>query len=408
MISDDNTVIEICNLSFSINQIPILKNINLNIQKGEFIGLIGPNGAGKTTLLKCINGINKAQGTIKIKNKDINHLSDKEIALNTALMSQNTSISFPFHAIDIVMMGRYPHLKRMQFEGKEDFRIARGNMEYTSTLKFENKPITQISGGERQRVLFAKVLTQQTEIMMLDEPTASLDIKYQEQIFDYSKEFQNSGNTIIAAVHDLKIASRYCSRLILMRAGEIIADGTPGEVLTSENIYKAYGVHAIVYKNPITGLLDFCFSNYKENKNREKIHIIGGGGSASGVLRYLFEKGYNLSAGVLSNGDSDHNCTEIFGIDCVETRPFCEIDELSFTENCRKIMNSDITILCSMPFGIQNLKNLEAAKFAKKLIIIEDDAPETRDYTGGLALEIYDFLKRKAIVTTSAKLHEVI
>lgn len=408
MISDENSVIEICNLYYSINQISILKNINLKIQRGEFVGLIGPNGAGKTTLLKCINGINKAQGIIKIKDKNIGYLSDKEIALNVALMQQNTSVSFPFPAIDIVVMGRYPHLKRMQFEGKEDFRIARENMEYTDTLRFENKPITQISGGERQRVLFAKVLTQQTEIMMLDEPTASLDIKYQKQIFKYLKEFRDSGNTVIAAVHDLKIASRYCSRLVLMRAGEIIADGAPEKVLTSENIFKAYGIHAIVYKNPMTGLLDFYFGNDKEDKCREKIHVIGGGGSASGIIRYLFEKGYNLSAGVFNYGDSDLQCAEIFKIDYVAAKPFCEISDLPFNENSRKVKEADATILCNMPFGSQNLKNLEAAKCAKKLIIIEDDAPETRDYTGGKALEVYDSLKRKAIMTTSANLHEVI
>lgn len=408
MTEASGSVLDIHGLTYEINQIHILKDIRLKIEKGEFVGLIGPNGAGKTTLLKCINGINKAYGTIKIKDKDIQSLSDKKIALETSLMHQNTSISFPFPAIDIVMMGRYPHLKRMQGEGKEDFCIARENMAYTETLKFEHKPITQISGGERQRVLFAKVLTQQTDILLLDEPTASLDITHQEQIFKYSRELSKSGKTVIDAVHDLKIASRYCSRLVLMKEGAIISDGEPEEVLTSENILKAYGINALVYKNSMTGLMDFYISECKGNESKGNVHVIGGGGSASGVIRYLFENGYELSAGVFNHGDSDLKCAELFGIDCLAARPFCEICDLSLDENIKKTINANVTVLCNMPFGNQNLKNLEAAKYAKKLVIIEDDTPEARDYTGGKALEIYDFLKKEAIVTTSARLHEVI
>jgi len=401
-------VLDIRGLSYEINQKTILENIDLKVTKGEFVGLIGPNGAGKTTLLKCINRINEAQGTIEIKGRNIKSLSDKKIALETALMHQDISVSFPFPALDIVMMGRYPHLKRMQAERKEDYRIARENMEYTDTLKFEKTPITQISGGERQRVLFAKVLTQQTDILLLDEPTASLDITYQEQIFKYSRELCKSGKTIIAAVHDLKIASRYCSRLVLIKEGRIISDGAPEEVLTSDNILNAYGVNALVYRNSITGLLDFYISERKESGNKKrKVHIVGGGGSASGVMRFLFENGYKMSAGVFSYGDTDAKCAEVFGVDYLVSKPLCDISDNALADNIKKIQGADITILCNMPFGSQNLKNLEAARYAEKLVIIEDDLPETRDFTEGKALEIYRKLKEKAVVITSARLHEV-
>ena len=216
------------------------------------------------------------------------------------------------------------------------------------------------------------------------------------------------GKTIVSAMHDLKIASRYCSRLILLKDGEIISDGTIEEVLTSGNLSKAYGVNALVYRNRITGLLDFYIPGFEKRKEKKRVHVIGGGGSASGVIRRLFEKGFDISVGVLTHGDSDFNCAEVFGIKRVTNKPFSEICDDSFNENIQYIKEAELTILCSMPFGILNIRNLEAARYASNLIIIEDDDPENRDFTGGKALEIYEDLKRKAIVTTYARLHEVV
>jgi iron complex transport system ATP-binding protein len=405
----EESIIEIQNLNYQINDCKILKNINLTVSAGEFVGLIGPNGAGKTTLLKCINGINKADGVLKVNGKHIQELETKKLAREVSLMHQSTSISFPFNAIDIVMMGRYPYLKRLQHESSEDFAIARRNMEYTATVEFEKVPVTEMSGGERQRVLFAKTLTQETDIILLDEPTASLDITYQEQIFNYSKELSEQGKTIIAAVHDLKIAARYCTRLVLMSEGTIVASGKPDDVLTSNNLSIAYGIKAIVYKNRITGLLDIYINKQDIHKKSERIHVIGGGGSASGVIREFYEHGYNISAGVFLNGDSDIGSAEVFGIEYLVEKPFSEISDSLNAENVLLIKNSDMVVLCNMPFGNQNFKNLQAALNAKKLVIIEDEPPETRDFTDGRATEIYYFLKKSAAaVITSAELHEIL
>ena len=402
-------IIEIQELNYQINDSKILKNINLCIKAGEFVGLIGPNGAGKTTLLKCINGINKADGVIKINDMPIDKLSDKKLAKDVSLMHQNTSISFPFPAIEIVMMGRYPYLKRLQRESKEDYNVAKKNMEYTDTIRLEKTLVTEMSGGERQRVLFAKTLTQETDIILLDEPTASLDITYQEQIFKYSKELAMQGTTVVAAIHDLKIAGRYCSRLILLNKGQIVADGSPEEVLTSKNLSQVYGINALVYRNRITGSLDIYIHNQDDGKRSEKIHVLGGGSSASAVLRELYERGYYMSAGVFSHGDSDIGSAEVFGVEYLVEKPFSEISEQLYNENISLIKNSDMVILCNMPFGNHNLRNLEAAKYAGRLVIIEDDSPETRDFTNGKATQIYNELKKNAVaVITSAQLHEVL
>ncbi|HHV98241.1 MAG TPA: ABC transporter ATP-binding protein [Clostridiaceae bacterium] len=396
-------------LHYSIDDVEILKEINLCVGKGELVGLIGPNGAGKSTLLKCISGIYSCNnGEIYVNGMDIKRTDCKKIAREVALMHQNTNVTFPFPAIDVVLTGRYPYLKRFETESSEDYRIARKHMSYTDTLKFESKPVTNMSGGERQRVLFAKVLTQETHLILLDEPTASLDISYEEQIFKYCCELVANGKTVIAAVHDLKLASRYCSRLVLMKDGKILSDGSVEEVLTPENLSVAYGVRAVVYRNRITGLLDFYTHKLEQGKPGKKIHVIGGGGSASGIMRQLFEYGHEVSTGVLFPGDSDLQCADVFGIKAVVTEPFNGINEQYFNKNVELIKNADLTILCNMPFGIQNIRNLEAASYAQNLVIVEDDPPMGRDYTGGQALEIYNKLAKKAIITTSAKVHEVI
>jgi iron complex transport system ATP-binding protein len=408
MKGDAGYVLEIKDLYYSVNQVEILKGINLKVKKGEFIGFIGPNGAGKTTLLKCINGLNKPKGSITVNGIALNAADAKMTAREAAMMHQNTAVAFPFPALELVVMGRYPHLKRFRSESREDYKIARDFMEFTDTLRFEKSPVTQLSGGERQRVLFAKVLAQKTGLILLDEPTASLDITYQEQIFKYCMELCSSGKTVIAAVHDLKTASRYCSRLILLKEGTILADGSSEEVLTSSNLAEAYGVNALVFRNRVTGHLDFYIHGIDRGKPRRRVHVIGGGGSASGVLRQLFEDGCEVTSGVFAHGDSDIHSAEIFGVRYLACKPFSEIDQDSFSENKRYITQADISILCNMPFGSQNIRNLEAAAFSSRLVIIEDDPVKSRDFTGGRAEELYNALRNKAVVTTSARLHEVL
>lgn len=400
-----NKVIEVSNLNFKINDNHILKNIDLNVDEGEFIGLIGPNGAGKTTLLKSLNGINKCDGTINLHGKNIETLNDKEIALKVGLMHQNTTVTFPFPAEEIVLMGRYPHLKRTQSVSSKDRDIAKKHMEFTDTYKLKHKPINQMSGGERQRVLFAKVLTQETDIILLDEPTASLDITHEEQIFKFSKELSQKGKTVIAAVHDLKIAAKYCTRLVLMSEGRISSIGTPQEVLTADNLKEAYKVNAVVYDNPFSNLIDFYI--YEKKQDKKKIHIICGGGSGSKIIHYLFNEGYNLSCGILGYGDTDLITSEIMGIRTIKNKPFNDISKDIIDDNIQSIRNSDVTILTNIYIGNQNIDNLKMAKYSKNLIIIEDTTIGDRDFTDGEGKKIYEELKSKARVITSNEISKI-
>ena len=252
-------ILEVKNISYSVGDNKILKDISFKCQSGEIIGIIGPNGSGKTTLLKTINGINSINsGDILLNEKSIKAHNEKELARNISFMNQNTNIEFDFPCIDIVVLGRYPYLERFQEYSKKDIEIAEKYMELTNTLKFRDRSILQLSGGERQRVLFAKILAQESQVMLLDEPTASFDMKYEEDLLKEISKEKDKDKIVILVIHNLKTAIKYCSRLILLSKGNIIKDGTVEEVITEENLNNVFGIKTKVYYNEISKSLDFC------------------------------------------------------------------------------------------------------------------------------------------------------
>ena len=252
-------ILELKNISYSVGKNKILKDISFKCQSGEIIGIIGPNGSGKTTLLKTINGINPINsGDILLNGKSIKEYDEKELARDISFMNQNTNLGFDFPCIDIVVLGRYPYLERFQEYGKKDIEIAEKYMKMTNTLKFKDKSILQLSGGERQRVLFAKILTQESQVILLDEPTASLDMRYEEDLLKEVSKEKDKCKIIILVIHNLRTAIKYCSRLILLSEGNIIKDGAVEEVITEENLNNVFGIKTKVYYNEISKSLDFC------------------------------------------------------------------------------------------------------------------------------------------------------
>lgn len=251
-------VLEVKNISLKYGDKEILKNISFSCKKGEILGIIGSNGSGKTSLLKTLNKINKIEkGEIIIDSKNIEIYNSKKLAQKIAFMNQNTNLTFDFPCIEIVLLGRYPYLKRFEEYKEKDIEIAEKYMKLTDTLKFRNKSILEISGGERQRVLFAKVLAQESEITLLDEASSNMDMFYEEEIFKYIEIMKEQNKIVIAAIHNLKIAIKYCTRLILLHNGEILKDGKVSEVITEENLNKAFNVNAKVYFNKVSNHLDF-------------------------------------------------------------------------------------------------------------------------------------------------------
>ncbi len=238
-------LLQVEKLNFSYDSEPTLRDVSLSVQKMEFIGLIGPNGSGKSTLLKHMGGVlNDDQGAIRFNNSPLKSINKKKLARSITWIPQEHPMVFLFTVQEIVLMGRHPYLSPLSFEGEEDYKIARHAMEITQTLKFSERYFNEISGGEKQRVMLASAIAQEPEIMLLDEPTSALDLKYQVQILDILKHLNTEKQiTLVLAMHDLNLASRYCQRLILLSEGTIARDGTPEEVLQKDIIESVYGVN---------------------------------------------------------------------------------------------------------------------------------------------------------------------
>lgn len=245
--------IDIRDLSWQYGNEKILKDLNIKIHKSKFYSIIGPNGSGKTTLIKNISKtLESGIDTIFIDGKDVTKINNKELAQKISVVPQNTEIEFDFSVMDIVLMGRTPYLKKFQNETVDDVNIAKKAMELTNTLKLREKKINQISGGERQRVIIARALTQQTDIVLLDEPISHLDINHQIESLNTLKYLSNKGTTIITVMHDLNLAAQYSNYLILLKDGKLIALGKPEEVITKENLEKVYNMEICIIKNPVT------------------------------------------------------------------------------------------------------------------------------------------------------------
>jgi iron complex transport system ATP-binding protein len=244
-------------VSFSHDGNSILRDITFQVAPGELVGLIGPNGAGKSTLIKIISGLwSGAKGQITLLDKPLKRYSTRQVAQIIAQVPQITALEFPFSVHQIVMMGRNPYLSRFELETHHDRQIVQRAMQRTFTLALANRLIGTLSGGERQRVLIARALTQEPRLLLLDEPTANLDIQHQIGVLDLVRDLnQYDGLGVVAAVHDLELAARFCDRLILLHEGMILADGTPDAVLTAHNIRRAYGIESHAYRDPVTGYL---------------------------------------------------------------------------------------------------------------------------------------------------------
>jgi len=245
--------ISISNLAICYDEQPILTDISLTIEEREFFVIIGPNGSGKTSLLKAIAGlITPTAGRINILGREVGDYTRKRLARCLAMVPQQMPTDFPFSVAETVLMGRSPHLGFMASEQQEDYNIAKQAMEFTNITNLAGRRLDQLSGGERQRVIIARAICQRPRILLLDEPTASLDPAHQINIMDLLAELQaNYDVTVVMVSHDLNLASLYGNRLLLINQGTALRIGTPQEVLEKKLLEEAYGCAMLVDEHPL-------------------------------------------------------------------------------------------------------------------------------------------------------------
>lgn len=248
-----NCLLQTLGLSFSYGSQPVLCEVNLLVGQGEMMGIVGPNGSGKTTLLRILSGsLRPHAGEVRVMGQNLGEFSPKDRAKAVAVVSQSPTVPEGFTALEVVLMGRNPHLGVLQWEGRNDVEVALRIMELTDTTRFANRFLSSLSGGERQRVFIARALAQEAPLLLLDEPTANLDIGYQTGILDMLQAIRGEAKvTVIAAMHDLTLAAQYCDHMAVLHQGTIAAVGRPEEVLTPDLLSQAFGVDVSVIRHPL-------------------------------------------------------------------------------------------------------------------------------------------------------------
>ena len=244
---------------------PVVRGVSLDVPPGAFLGILGPNGSGKTTLLRLLAGTRRpSRGQVTLDGADLSRVPRATIARRMAVVPQETHLAFDYTALEVVLMGRYPHLRAFEIEGPEDVTIARQSLEATGTRALQDRLFSTLSGGEKQRVVIAAALAQigrpagtgSNAVLLLDEPTAALDLAYQLEVAALLRELQDRlPIAIVVSTHDLNFAASLCRTIVLLKRGEVLASGPIDEVVTPAGIRALYGVEAEVERRPSTGHL---------------------------------------------------------------------------------------------------------------------------------------------------------
>jgi iron complex transport system ATP-binding protein len=410
-------VLQVNALTFSYEQKLLLQALSLRIAAGEMVGLLGPNGSGKTTLLRLLSGVlQPQQGQILLEGRDLRSWGRRGSARRIALVPQELHMPFAFTVEHMVSLGRTPFMKPfLGTRTQNDQRIVEEAIEATGIAPLAGNIFNELSGGERQRVMIAMALAQQPAVLLLDEPTAHLDIKYQIETLELVQKLHSArGVTVIAALHDLNLAARYFPRLLLFQRG-IVADAGPAEVLEPGLLSRVYGINVQV--GILRGAEHLSIlppgrqekSDGQEEHPQAQVHVMAGGGSGALLMRALADERIPFVAGALNIGDSDHTLALRLAADVITEQPYAPISPSTLELVRKSLKHARLLILCPTPFGPGNLPLLqEAVHFAQNggsvilLAEVGDNGIMARDYTEGEATRLYDKLVQHGALVVRA------
>ncbi len=248
-------MLEVQNISIYYGVCAVVQDVSLTLRAGKISALLGANGAGKTTLLKALNGsLAISAGAILLDEKSLKDYSRREIAQRIAVIAQETETKFPVSVLEFVLAGRFAHGTAFGWETAKDWQVAVDCLSACDLANYGARQMNQLSGGERQRVVLARALATEANILLLDEPTANLDLAHQALMFRLVKEGCSSQDlSAIVITHDLNLASEFADEILLMKNGAILADGAPETVLTEDNLQEVFGVKVLLDENPVSG-----------------------------------------------------------------------------------------------------------------------------------------------------------
>jgi iron complex transport system ATP-binding protein len=388
----------------------VLRQFTLTVYPGEMVGVLGPNGSGKSTLVRALSRtLRPAEGAVVLADADLyTAVSARAAARQIGTVPQNAPVAFDFTVREVVEMGRAPHVGTGLFAGPSaaDARIVDEAMRSVGVSELAARTASSLSGGELQRVLLARALAQEPSVILLDEPTASLDIRHQSEVLGLVRRLAREGKAVLAVLHDLNLTASYCDRVVLLNKGAIVAQGTPAEVLTAEHIAEVYGARVWVRCHPTSGrplvlALPEALNAVTRVDHGESltVHIIGGGGAGAGLMAALIGQGYAVTAGAINTGDTDQEAAEMLGITFVREAPFTALSDESVRRATELAAAADVLVVADTPFGPGNVANLRIAlaqrREGKRVVCVQpaDADFAARDFTGGEAGRIWDELR---------------
>jgi iron complex transport system ATP-binding protein len=389
--------LELRDVSAGYNGEPAITGISFAISDGEFVGLVGPNGSGKSTVVRVMTRVLRPRaGKVVVDGRDIFRMSAIEAARRIAVVPQDSSYHFDYSVLEIVLMGRSPRMARFAIEGGRDYAAAERALRLTGIAHLARRPVTDTSGGERQRVAIARALAQEPELLVLDEPTAHLDIAHQIEVLDLVRALNREQRVaVVVVMHDLNLAAQYCGRMLLLHQGRLLAEGPPQEVITAQRVRQAYGAEVTVKQHPVTGRPYFTLLSRLPTEGRREgiaVHLICGAGTGTDLMERLSARGLRVSAGVLNVEDSDQQAAERLSLPRAEEAPFSPISDEARRENMRLIEAAQVVIVTPVPVGDGNLANLEAAlsaaRMGRRVIVINSPPIAERDFAGGRAVAL--------------------
>ncbi|HZR43394.1 MAG TPA: ABC transporter ATP-binding protein [Ktedonobacteraceae bacterium] len=432
----ERPLLDMQGVSFGYRQHVLFYNVSLQVAAGEMVGLLGPNGSGKTTLLRLLSGVlQPQQGHILLEGRDLQQWGRRGAARRIAVVPQELHVPFAFTVEHMIGLGRTPFVH--SFWGsrtKHDREIMRDAMVTTEVFELSERIFNELSGGERQRVMIAMALAQQPAILLLDEPTSHLDIKYQIETLELVQRLNRERKVaIIAAMHDLNLAARYFPRLLLFQRG-VVADASPAEVLEPHLLSRVYGINVQV--GVLRGAEHLSVlppaskepDNMTEKPPRPLVHIMAGGGSGELMMRALADAHIPFAAGALNIGDSDHTLALRLAEEVITERPYAPISPASVERVRASLARVALLILCPTPIGLGNVILLREALLARQrglpVVLLtppqansacaSNDEPPTanqtvqlldsaaRDYTGGEGMQLTkQLLQAGALVVDS-------
>ncbi|WP_435318168.1 ATP-binding cassette domain-containing protein [Haloarchaeobius sp. TZWSO28] len=351
----------------------VLDDVSLSVDSGTFVGLVGPNGAGKTTLLRAMSAaLTPESGTVEVCGEPIHDLSARAASRQVAVVPQDTTVSFSFPVRDLVAMGRTPHRSRFTTATPEDHRAVDEAIERVDIADLAARPVDELSGGERQKVAIARGLAQETPVLLLDEPTASLDVNHQVETLELVRELVADGKTAVAAIHDLSLAARYCDELVLLAGGDVVASGEPDSVLTRPRLRESFDAETVLTRNPVTESVTVTPLARPVESLDCSVHLVGNGSVAARTLERLANADAEVSVGPAPPGDALLETARLLGIDSLLANPYAALEEATVASLRAHIADAEVVVLAEPYLSDGNRAVLDAVDSVDSLVVVED------------------------------------